>query len=566
MKLDLPEKYVLGLDFGSDSVRAVLVDAKDGKTVGEGVSLYKRWAKGLYSDFSESRFRHHPLDYIESITEAVREVASSCPEEIKNVKAMSIDTTASTPCAVDESLTPLSLRPEFSDNPDAMFVLWKDHTALKEAAEFEAACNASTPDYSMCSGNKYSPEAFWSKALHILRHSLEVRDAAFTMLELCDWLPAMLTGCHDINEVKMSHCCAAQKLLWNKDWGGFPPEEFFGSVDPLLLKVRRHLPPHNYTPDCPAGVLTPEWTERLGLPEGVIVGAGNIDSHSGSFGAGVKERVLIMSFGTSAAYTTVISRKNLDHVIEGVLGQVDGLIVPDLIGIENGLSAFGDVYAWLKRLVLKPVEALVSSSEVLDEKCRAALISDLEDRIMGEFNKEAAAVPETLDLPFATDFFNGRRAPRPDMNLWASIMGLRLASDAGTVFRALVEATAFASKIVVDNLEDNGVAIDKIIAVGGIARKSPFVVQMMSDILDRDIEISSNKQAGALGGAIYSAVLAGVYPDYVSAQNVMASPVCMTYSPDRKRHELLLKRFEKYVEAVKFTEKMEKSCQFVANR
>lgn len=556
MKPKASEIYVLGLDFGSDSVRAVLVDTKDGRVIGEGVSLYKRWAKGMFSDFSESRFRHHPLDYQESITEAVRAVVAAYPQESSHIAAMSIDTTASTPCFVDENLVPLSLKPEFAENPNAMFVLWKDHTATEDAAEFEAACNRSVPDYSMCSGNKYSPEAFWSKALHILRVAPEVRDAAFTMLELCDWLPAMLTGCHDINEVKMSHCCAAQKLLWNKDWGGFPPEEFFESIDPLLLKVRRHLPPYNYTPDCPAGVITHEWAERLGLPEGVIVGAGNIDSHSGSFGAGVKERTLIMSYGTSSAYTTVISHKDLDHVIEGVLGQVDGLIVPDLIGIENGLSAFGDVYAWFKRLVMEPVKPLILSSDAISDECKAALILDMEDRIMGEFNREAAALEESLDLPFATDFFNGRRAPKPDMRLWASIMGLKLASGAGAIFRALVEATAFASKIVVDNLLENGVPVDKIIAVGGIAQKSPFVVQMMADMLDREIEISTCKQAGALGGAIYSAVLAGVYPDYLSAQNAMASPVSLTYFPDKKRHEFLLKRFVKYVDAVKFTEDM----------
>ncbi len=384
MKPKASEIYVLGLDFGSDSVRAVLVDTKDGRVIGEGVSLYKRWAKGMFSDFSESRFRHHPLDYQESITEAVRAVVAAYPQESSHIAAMSIDTTASTPCFVDENLVPLSLKPEFAENPNAMFVLWKDHTATEDAAEFEAACNRSVPDYSMCSGHKYSPEAFWSKALHILRVAPEVRDSAFTMLELCDWLPAMLTGCHDINDVKMSHCCAAQKLLWNKDWGGFPPEEFFESIDPLLLKVRRHLPPYNYTPDCAAGVITHEWAERLGLPEGVIVGAGNIDSHSGSFGAGVKERTLIMSYGTSSAYTTVISHKDLDHVIEGALGQVDGLIVPDLIGIENGLSAFGDVYAWFKRLVMEPVKPLILSSDAISDECKAALIRDMEDRIMGD--------------------------------------------------------------------------------------------------------------------------------------------------------------------------------------
>ncbi len=556
MNNSLEKKYVIGLDFGSDSSRAVLVDTMDGSVKGEGVSLYKRWSKGLYSDPSESRFRHHPLDYIESITESVRKVVEEHPEEAKHVAAMSIDTTASTPCFVDEDLMPLSMKPEFCENPDAMFVLWKDHTATEDAAEFELACNRSEPNYAKCSGKKYSPEAFWSKALHILRTSPEVRDAAFTMMELCDWLPAILTGCHDINDVKMSHCCAAQKLLWNEEWGGFPPESFFESIDPLLLKVRRHLPPHNYTPDCPAGIMTHQWAERLGLPDGVIVGAGNIDSHSGSFGAGVKERVMIMSFGTSAAYTTVISPKNLDHVIEGALGQVDGLIVPNLIGIENGLSAFGDVYAWMKRMVMGPIRNLLLTSESISPEARTLLIEDIDNRIMTEFNKEAASIQEDIELPFATDFFNGRRAPRPDMRLWASIMGLKLASGAGEIFRALVEATAFASKIIVDNLAENGVEIDKIIAVGGIAKKSPYVVQMMSDMLNREIEISSCGQAGALGGAIYAAVLSGVYDDFWSAQDAMSSPCEKVYYPEISRHEFLLKRFAKYIEAVKFTEKM----------
>lgn len=551
------EKYVIGIDFGSDSARAVIVNCADGSIVGESVSFYKRWKQGLFCDPLKSQFRHHPQDYIDAIESAVGSVTSAHPEEARNIVALSVDTTGSTPCFVDENLVPLSLKPEFSENPDAMFILWKDHTGTDEAARIEAACHANVPDYTMLSGFAYSPEAYWSKALHVLRTSPQVREAYFTAIELCDWIPALLTGCHNIDNFCISHSCVGEKSFWCEKWGGYPPVEFFEKIDPVLVKLRKSLSDNDRTPDVPVGNITDEWADRLGVPHGIVIGAGNIDSFSGSFGSGVEEGVLVMSFGTSAAYTTVFRPETLDNVIDGVMGQVDGLITPKMIGIETGLSAYGDVYAWLKRLIMTPVNNILADCDVLPKENVAAIADYIDDKMMLELNRSAERVSPNIHNPFATDFLNGRRAPASNMRLWGSLMGLKLSTDAGAIFRSLVEATSFASKVIIDGVESAGLKIDKVIATGGIAQKSPLAVQMVADVLNKEIEICSCKQSGALGAAIFAAAAAGVYPDFRTAQRSMIHKNSKVYYPDSESHKFLLKRFGLYMKAVDYTEKVQ---------
>ncbi len=281
----MDQKLVIGMDFGSDSVRAVLVDAKDGHEYVNAVCNYPRWMKGLYCDASQDRYRQHARDYVEAMTEVLRQVIAACPDP-RTIAAISVDTTASTPCLTDDKMVPLCLKPGYEEDPDAMFVLWKDHTGTKESAEIEALCAQSPVNYACHTGGDYSPENFWSKVLHLLRSSEKLRSDAYSVIELCDFIPAVLTGLSSLGQMRMGHCVAGGKWMWDEAWGGYPPEAFFRKLDPILLPVLRHLPSANYYCSEAFGHLSAEWAAKLGLSTDVLVGVGNVDSHSGAVGAG----------------------------------------------------------------------------------------------------------------------------------------------------------------------------------------------------------------------------------------------------------------------------------------
>ena len=271
--------FVIGLDYGSDSVRAVLVDAHSGEQIAEAVHAYARWAQGKYCNAGESRFRQHPLDYLEGLHTVLHGILDPHPEIAPLVRAISVDTTASTPCLTDENLQPLSLREEFKDNPDAMFVLWKDHTGVEEAAEIERACAASEINYTQVSGYHYSAECFWSKVLHLLRTNADMRREARSVIECSDYITATLTGTTDPAQNRMGHCNASQKMFWSEDWGGFPPEEFFASLDEALVPILRTMNANKYTCDKPYGTISAKWADELGLNHDVIIGCGNVLLH-----------------------------------------------------------------------------------------------------------------------------------------------------------------------------------------------------------------------------------------------------------------------------------------------
>ena len=322
----MDQKLVIGMDFGSDSVRAVLVDVKDGHEYVNAVCNYPRWMKGLYCDSSQDRYRQHARDYVEAMTEVLRQVIAACPDP-RTIAAISVDTTASTPCLTDDKMVPLCLKPGYEEDLDAMFVLWKDHTGTKESAEIEALCAQSPVNYACHTGGDYSPENFWSKVLHLLRSSEKLRSDAYSVIELCDFIPAVLTGVSSLGQMRMSHCVAGAKWMWAEEWGGFPPEEFFRKLDPILLPVLRHLPSANYYCSEAFGHLSAEWAAKLGLSTDVLVGVGNVDSHSGAVGAGVAEGRMVMNLGTSACYMGVVPREKIGGKdIPGVFGQVDGMI------------------------------------------------------------------------------------------------------------------------------------------------------------------------------------------------------------------------------------------------
>ena len=518
-------RYTIGIDYGTDSARAVLVDASCGRIVASATSNYTRWAEGRWCDPLTQQFRQHPLDYIECLEAVLREVVAACPDP-SAICAIGVDTTGSTVAMTDRSGMPLSLKPEFAEDPDAMFVLWKDHTGTVEAEEFTAAGARHEPNYICQSGNHYSSECTWAKVLHILRKNAAVREAAWGFVDECDFVTNLLTGCRDFGEMKWGHCIPGAKQLWNKDWGGYPPEWFFEEIDPLLLPVLRRIPQVNYASSEKAGTLCPEWAEKLGLSTSVVVSVGNCDAHSGAVGAGVRPGVAVLNLGTSACYMAVMPVEEMrGHFIEGLFGQSEGTILAGYMGYETGLSAFGDIFAWFKRL---------------------------SGRQLPELAEEASGIALRDDLPLATDFFNGRRAPNPSNIVTGSISGLRITTSAAEIYRALVEAAAFGSKACIDQYLDGGIRIDKMIAVGGIAQKSPFVMQMLCDVLGRPIEVSDCKDACAMGAAVHASVAAGLYGSVLEAEDALCPGACATYNPDPERHAFYLRRYERYQELAQF--------------
>ena len=518
-------KFVIGLDLGTDSVRSIIVDVNDGKEVSTFVSNYKLWSKGLYSNPSKNQFRHHPKDYTASLTEAVKGSVALAPEgTASNIIGIGIDTTGSTPAPVDRQGNILSLKEDFKDDPDAMFILWKDHTAVEEADLINKVARTwGGTDYTKYSGGVYSSEWFFSKILHVLKNNEKVREEAYSWVELADWIPAVITGNIKPEEIKRSRCAAGHKAMWHASWGGLPPEEFLKSIDPLLSGLRDRLYTQTYTSDTPAGHLSREWAGKLGLPEGIAVTVGAFDPHMGAVGAGIGDKTFIKVIGTSCCDMAVSPTDRVnDKEVAGICGQVDGSIIPGLIGFEAGQSSFGDAYAWFKDILMWPVNKLIADKKIIEE---------MEDKIIPVLSVEAEKIsPEGTGL-IALDWLNGRRTPYADQKLKGAITGLSLGTDTPKIFRAIVEATAFGSRAIVDRLLEDGVEIEEVIAIGGIPQKSPLVMQILSDVLDMPVKVASSLQAVALGAAVFAAVASGYYKDIYSAQKQMASSILKTYEP-----------------------------------
>ena len=525
--------YLIGVDYGSDSVRAILVDAVSGERICDSEFEYPRWKEGRYSDSSLKMFRHSPLDYIEGLEAVLKTLVSACPAPEK-IAAISIDTTASTPCLVDSSCRPLALMPGHKENPDAMFVLWKDHSAESEADEINRAIEEYGCEYSSHSGGYYSAECFWAKVLKLLRNSPHLQKDAFTAIELCDWIPALLTGVERVEDLCSSLCAAGSKKMWAEEWGGYPPVDFFSKIDYRLSNIVKNLPSEVFGSDKEAGNLSKEWAALLGLSENVKIGVGNIDSHSGAVGAGVSKGTMVMNLGTSACFMAVMPSLEFGKgIVEGIFGQVEGSIIPGMTGFEAGMSAFGDIFAWLKRTL----------SWASGEK--------QEEDILKRLAREASELKINERTLIATDYFNGRRSPRPDSSLTGSLSGLTLGTKPAEIYYALAEAAAFGSRAIIEHFKNNGIEINKVVAVGGIAQKSPFIMQLISDVISAEILVSDCNQSCALGAAINAAVVAGLYPDVPQAQKSFCPQASFTYFPDSEKREILNRRYCKYLDITK---------------
>lgn len=539
----MSDKFVIGLDYGSDSARAIIANALTGETLATAVMNYPRWSKGLYCDPAANQYRQHPLDYIETLEGTVREALAKCPAGTAGkVVGIAFDTTGSTPGFTDATGTPLAMLSEFADNPNAMFVLWKDHTAIREAAEINELCAKWDIDYSAYEGGIYSSEWFWAKALHVLREDEAVRAKAYSIVEYCEWLPALITGVTKSDDIIRSRCANGHKAMWHEKWGGLPSEEFLTTLDPLLAGFRSRLFDKTETADKPVGTLSKEWAERLGLSTDVIVAGGAFDCHMGAVGAGITPYTFVRVIGTSTCDVMVASYEDIGHnLIKGICGQVDGSVIPGMIGLEAGQSAFGDIYAWFKRVLEWPLKLAGVDLSTVD--------------IIPALTKEAERIPLSESTIIATDWMNGRRTPDANQLLKGTITGLTLGSSAPAIFRALVEATAFGSKAIVDRFRSEGVRIDNVIGIGGIALKSPFVMQVLSDVLNMPIKVCKTDQACALGAAMFAATAAGVYKKIEDAQQAMSSGFAHEYQPNAENARVYQQIYDKYLKLGAFTEK-----------
>lgn len=553
--------YVIGVDYGTDSVRSVLVDASNGKEISSAVFMYPRWRKGLYCRPAANQFRQHPLDYIEGLTQTI----TSCIEKAggiaiaKAVKSISIDTTGSTPIAVDEKGTPLSLKPGFEENPSAMFVLWKDHTAIKEANEINAHAKKFDVDYLQYSGGIYSSEWFWSKLLHILREDKSVKKEIYSWVEHCDWIPFLLCGENDVKQMKRSRCAAGHKALWSTAFGGLPPEEFFSSLDSSLKGFRDRLYTTTYTADLPAGKLCAEWAEKLGLHTEVLIGVGAFDAHMGAVGGQIKPYYVSKVIGTSTCDMVVIPTEEMDgKLIKGICGQVDGSIIPKMIGLEAGQSAFGDVYAWFKNLISWPINNLLKTSEIIDADTAEQLKAELEGKIIVKLSEEAAALTDEDYSELAIDWLNGRRTPIQNQELKGAITGLGLGTDAPQMFRAFAEATCFGAKSIIDCYKEQDIPVHGIIGIGGVAKKSAYVMQMMADVLEMPILIHRFEHTCALGAAMFATVVAGIHPNVEAAMEAMGTGFEKEYQPNRKKQKMYRDHYQQYQALGRYLEKYHK--------
>jgi len=554
------KRYFIGLDYGTDSVRAVLVDSDNGSEIASEVFWYPRWKNQEFCDASINQFRQHPLDHIEGLEFTIKSVVVQSKVNPKSIQGICIDTTGSSPIPVTAKGTPLAFEFGFENNANAMMVLWKDHTAINEAKEInELVANWQGTDYIKYEGGVYSSEWFWAKILHIIRADIDVKNQAFTWMEHCDFMTYLLSENKDLKSFKRSRCAAGHKAMWHESWDGLPSVKFLEQLDPYLGELRNRLYDKTFSSDQVAGNLSTHWAGRLGLTTDTVIAVGTLDAHAGAVGAKIEEHALVRVMGTSTC-DIMISPKSVigSKTVSGICGQVDGSVIPGLVGLEAGQSGFGDVLAWFKEVLSWPIDTLVLSSNILDDEQKLKLKQEIDENFVRKLSSEAENLPLTESIPIALDWINGRRTPDANQELKSAISNLSLGSKAPHIFKALVHAICYGAKKIVDRFEEEGVRIDNVIGIGGVARKSSFIMQTLANVLNMPIKIVASDQTPALGAAIYAAVAAGVYPNVIMAAEKMGSDFEAEYVPIPQQVEQLLPEIEAYNSLCSFIERNSK--------
>ena len=506
-------QYVAGLDYGTNSVRCLLVRASDGAEAGTSIATYTHGDQGVILDPRDPDLaRQHPVDYLTGAESAVKgalaEARANEPGFVPaQVIGLGIDTTGSTPLPVDAAGRPLAEHPQFTQDPNAMAWLWKDHTSTAEAAAITERARAEHPEYLRKCGGVYSSEWFWAKAWHCANVAPQVLEAAASWIECSDWIPAVLTG----TEARPSRniCAAGHKAMYHEAWGGYPAREFLAGLHPLLGRLREQLGNTKAVPvDYPVGRLTAAWAERLGLPAGIPVAAGAFDAHLGAVGSGIRPGTLVKILGTSTCDIIISPLRPELPDIPGLCGIVPGSVVPGFYGLEAGQSAVGDIFNWWVQQVRPGGGA---THEAMSQE-------------------SAKLLPGESGL-LALDWNNGNRTVLVDQRLTGLLLGQTLQTRPAEIYRALIEATAFGARIIMERFEEYGVRVERVVACGGIAEKSPLVMQIYADVTRRPMQLSRSAQTCALGAAIAGAVVAGVYPSMQAAQEAMTGVKSLVYQP-----------------------------------
>ncbi|MBI5822035.1 MAG: ribulokinase [Verrucomicrobia bacterium] len=514
-------QYTIGLDYGTNSVRTLIVNAANGKEVASAVWEYAHGTHGVILARDPNLARQHPADYLEGAEITIKKALALAKKTVRGFKAtdvigIGVDTTGSTPLPVDARGIPLAFDKRFAKNPAAMAWLWKDHTGVIEAAEITALAKSIRPQYLAKCGGTYSSEWFFSKILHCLRSAPEVFDAAHTWVECADWIPAMLTGTETPDRLIVGVCAAGHKAMYSDTWGGYPDAEFLGELDPKLGALRSRLCAKAHTIDRAAGKLTAEWARRTGLPEGIPVAVGAFDAHLGGVGSGIAPGTLVKIIGTSTCDMMVVPVGQQLADIPGLCGIVNGSILPGFYGLEAGQSAVGDIFNWFVNYIQPLGKA--GSHEALT--AGAAKLKPGESGLL------------------ALDWNNGNRTVLVDQRLTGLLLGQTLYTTPAEIYRALIEATAFGALTIINRFEEYGVKVGQIVNCGGIAEKNPLVMQIYADVTGRPMKVSRSAQTCALGAAIAGAVVAGAYPDYASAQKAMTGIKPRVFQPKPEAHAI----------------------------
>ena len=514
--------FVIGLDYGTNSVRALLVDTANGREIGTAVWNYEQGEAGVLLSRDPNLARQHPGDYLKGAELAIRGALKDARARGKNFKpeqavGLGVDTTGSTPIPVDREGRALALQPKYRRELAAMAWLWKDHTSVAEAAEITALARECRPQYLAKCGGVYSSEWFFSKILHCRRTAPKVFDAAYTWVECADWIPAMLTGTESPEKLTVGVCAAGHKAMYNDAWSGYPDAEFLGRVDPKLGALRGRLATKAYAVDRPVGGLTAEWSRRTGLREGIPVAVGAFDAHLGGVGCGISPGTLVKIIGTSTCDMMVVPIQQELADIPGLCGIVNGSILPGYYGLEAGQSAVGDIFNWFVNTI-QPGGAKAGSHESLSVAA-------------------GKLVPGESGL-LALDWNNGNRTVLVDQRLTGLLLGQTLYTTPGEIYRALIESTAFGALTIINRFEEYGVKVKQIVNCGGIAEKNPLVMQIYADVTGRPMQISRSAQTCALGAAVAGAVVAGAHPNFGVAQRAMTGLKPRGFRPRAAAHRV----------------------------
>jgi L-ribulokinase len=518
-------QYVIGLDYGTNSVRALIVNAADGAEVGTAVWNYSHGNQGVILGRDPHQARQHPADYLEGAKNTIRDALAQATKTVdgfspEQVIGIGVDTTGSTPLPVDRAGNPLAFLPEFEGNPNALAWLWKDHTSIVEAAEVTRLASEIRPQYLAKCGGTYSSEWYFAKLLHCLKVDEKVFDAAYLWVEIADWIPATLTGTQAPETLKTGVCAAGHKAMFNANWGGFPDTEFLGALDPKLATLRERMPSEAHTVDVPVGGLTAQWAEWTGLKEGTPVAVGAFDAHLGGIGAGIEPGTLVKTIGTSTCDLMVVPGDQPLEDIPGLCGIVMGSILPGYHGLEAGQSAVGDIFNWF--------------------------VNYLKAGTHEELTEAASKLKPGQSGLLALDWNNGNRTILVDQRLTGLMLGQTLYTTPGEIYRALIEATAFGALTIINRFEEYGVKVERVVNCGGIAEKNAVAMQMYADIIGRPMYVSRSSQTCALGAAIAGSVAAGCHSDFASAQKAMTGLKDVVYTPNPEAQAVYQKLYALY--------------------